>query len=132
MFSTAPREPDNNELFTLFVGLPASVRTYVCTGYTDLRKSIDGLSAIVEEKFGMNPFAKSFFLFCGISADRLKILFYDGDSFNVTVRRLEKIRLKWPRVADQMWLISRFEFINLLSGEKLRENLVIRIITAIP
>ena len=29
---------------------------YIACGHTDLRKSIDGLAAIVQESFKMNPF----------------------------------------------------------------------------
>lgn len=36
---------------------------YIVTGYTDMRKSIDGLCAIVQQNFQMNPFQKSLFLF---------------------------------------------------------------------
>ena len=39
---------------------------YLCTGYTDLRKGIDGLIAIVTGTFGLDPTeAGSIFLFCG-------------------------------------------------------------------
>ena len=37
---------------------------YLCTGYTDLRKGIDGLIAIVSGEFGLDPTAAgSVFLF---------------------------------------------------------------------
>ena len=38
---------------------------YIACGYTDMRKSIDGLAIIVQEQFQLDPFSKSFFLFCG-------------------------------------------------------------------
>ena len=39
---------------------------YLCTGYTDLRKGIDGLISIVTGTFGLDPTeAGSIFLFCG-------------------------------------------------------------------
>ena len=38
---------------------------YIACGHTDLRKSIDGLAAIVQESFKMNPFQQTLFLFSG-------------------------------------------------------------------
>ena len=38
---------------------------YIAVGYTDMRKQIDGLSAIVQQNFKFDPFSNSVFLFCG-------------------------------------------------------------------
>ena len=43
---------------------------YIACGYTDMRKSIDGLAALVKEHFNMDPFEPVFFLFGGRKADR--------------------------------------------------------------
>ena len=52
---------------------------YVVCGYTDMRKSIDGLASMVKGTLGMDPFAPSLFLFCGKRRDRLKALYWEGD-----------------------------------------------------
>ena len=50
-------------------------RSYICTGYTDLQKEIDGLVAMVNSSFGLNPTEPgSIFLFCGRKNDRMKAL----------------------------------------------------------
>jgi transposase len=46
---------------------------YLATGFTDMRKSINGLSLIVSEQFGQDPFGGSVFVFCNRSRDKLKI-----------------------------------------------------------
>ena len=38
---------------------------YLVCGYTDLRKSIDGLCAVVEEVVKRDPKSNAVFLFCG-------------------------------------------------------------------
>ena len=54
---------------------------YLVTGFTDMRKSIDGLFAIVKDTYGLDPYSNSLFLFCGRRADRLKALVHDKDGF---------------------------------------------------
>ena len=41
-----------------------AAQVYIVCGYTDLRRSIDGLAAIVKQIYGMNPYNRSLFLFC--------------------------------------------------------------------
>ena len=38
---------------------------YIVCGYTDMRKSIDGLCGIVKDKLHMDPKRKALYLFCG-------------------------------------------------------------------
>ena len=52
---------------------------YIACGRTDMRKSIDGLAAIVQQNFKLNPFSNSLLLFCGHRCDRIKALYWEGD-----------------------------------------------------
>ena len=54
---------------------------YIACGYTDMRKSIDGLAAIVQQQFRMDPFSPALVLFCGKRRDRFKALLWEGDGF---------------------------------------------------
>ncbi|HJD26592.1 IS66 family insertion sequence element accessory protein TnpB [Blautia sp. An46] len=47
---------------------------FLVTGYTDMRKSIDGLMAIVRDTYELDPYSNSLFLFCGRRCDRIKAL----------------------------------------------------------
>lgn len=40
---------------------------FIACGYTDMRKSIDGLSAIVTQQFHLNPFQPALFLFVAVA-----------------------------------------------------------------
>jgi hypothetical protein len=51
-------------------------KVYLAQGKTDLRKSIDGLAALVREEFDLDPFSPCLFVFCNRSRDKLKI--YNG------------------------------------------------------
>lgn len=68
---------------------------YIACGYTDMRKSIDGLSATIQQSFQLAPFSKNLFLFCGRRSDRIKALFWEGDGFVLLYKRLESGRFQW-------------------------------------
>ena len=54
---------------------------FIACGYTDMRKQIDGLVAVVELQFGKKLDETSVFLFCGRRADRIKALYWDGTGY---------------------------------------------------
>ena len=73
---------------------------YLCCGHTDMRKSINGLMAIVKNNFHLDPFDEALYVFCNRSRDRLKILDWDHDGFWLYFKRLEKGRFRWPQPGD--------------------------------
>ena len=70
---------------------------YIVCGKTDMRKSIDGLAAIVQGQFNLNVFDNCIFLFCGGSRNKYKALFWDGDGFMLLYKRIEGGKIQWPR-----------------------------------
>ena len=76
--------------------ISAGTTVYVITGYTDMRKGIDGLAAIVQGKLSLDPFDRSLFLFCGKNAKKLKGLLWEGDGFLLLNKRLENGRYSFP------------------------------------
>ena len=56
---------------------------YIVCGYTDMRKAIDGLAAIVQKNFGLDVFSGSLFLFCGKHCDRIKALLWETGLFGL-------------------------------------------------
>ena len=61
---------------------------YVACRYTDLRRGIDGLAAMVIQQFGQELREDSLFLFCGRRTDRIKALYYSGDGDILLYKRL--------------------------------------------
>jgi hypothetical protein len=57
--------------------LPASVRVYPCLTACDMRKSFDGLHALVREHLELDAFAGHLFVFASRRRDRIKILYWD-------------------------------------------------------
>lgn len=73
---------------------------HLACGVTDLRKSIDGLAALIQLHFGENPTGSALFVFCNRDRDKLKILEWDHNGFWLHYRRLERGRFVWPAVGD--------------------------------
>ena len=61
---------------------------------TDMRKSFDGLSALVRTAMGDNPLSGSLFVFVNRRRTQMKALYFDGDGYCVWAKRLERGRLQ--------------------------------------
>ena len=99
---------------------------YLACGHTDMRKSIDGLSAIVQEEFQLDPFSSSLFLFCGRKNDRIKALYWDGDGFLLMYKRLEDGRFRWPRKQKEVKDLTHQQLRWLLEGLEIEKPKVIK------
>jgi len=70
--------------------LPASVRVYLCLSPCDMRRSFDGLHALVRDHLQLDAFAGHLYLFANRRKDRLKILYWDRSGFAIWAKRLEE------------------------------------------
>lgn len=95
-------------------------KVYLACGCTDMRKSINGLSAMVEGSFKLNPFEKAYFVFCNRGRNRIKILTWDNDGFWLYLKRLEKGHFKWPDSSESQTMdLSHEELSQLLKAPNL-------------
>jgi transposase len=69
---------------------PATVRIFLCTQPTDMRKSFDGLIGQVHTFVGQDPLSGHLFLFLNRRRDRVKILFWERDGLVIWYKRLER------------------------------------------
>jgi transposase len=92
-------------------------KIYCITGRTDMRRSIDGLMAIIRDTYNMDPYANAVYLFCGKRHNTLKALYFDKTGFCLLYKRLDcKGRFQWPRNASEVRPLTRQEFRWLLEG----------------
>ncbi len=77
------------------------IEVYLCREFCDMRKSINGLSILVEEVLELNPFGAHLFVFCNKKRDKLKALFWERNGFVLIYKRLEKDRFPWPANFDE-------------------------------
>ena len=98
----------------------------------DFRKSINGLSIIVEQQMQLSPFDNAIFVFANKRKDKLKVLYWDNSGFCLWYKRLEKDKFKWPKKHahetielnhEQMdWLLRGFDISEIKPHESLQFN----------
>lgn len=69
--------------------LPPSVKIYVSAQPVDARKSFDGLAALVESEFGLEPLSGHLFVFLNRRGHVAQMLFWDRSGFCIVKKRLE-------------------------------------------
>jgi len=70
------------------LSLARTSRMFVATSPTDLRKSYDGLAAIVEGQFARQVRAGDVFVFVNRRATQMRMLFWDRDGYCILMKRL--------------------------------------------
>jgi transposase len=70
---------------------------YLCREPVYFRKSISGLSAIVEKELGMNPFGAALTVFVNARRDKLKAIYWHRNGFCLWYKRLEREKFAWPK-----------------------------------
>ncbi len=95
----------------------ATAQVYLYTGTVDMRKSIDGLAALVEAELSLSPTMPALFVFCNRRRDKIKLLYWERNGFILWYKRLEQQRFRWPRHSDQAALTVTGQELNwLLDG----------------
>ena len=85
----------------------------------DFRKSIDGLSLIVEGEMKLSPLSRSLFVFANRNRTRVKLLYWDKTGFALWLKRLEKEKFPWPKkFSDAVVSMTAEELKWLLSGRE--------------
>lgn len=96
------------------------VQVYLYAEPVDMRKAIDGLSALVEQEMALSPSMDALFVFCNRGRDKIKLLCWERNGFIVWYKRLEKQRFRWPKVGETLslsgqelnWLLDGFDIFN--------------------
>ena len=82
------------------INLPPSVRIFISTAPADMRRSFDGLSAMVKYVIQENPMSGHLFVFTNKRRDRVKVLFWDRTGFVIWYKRLEEGRFRFPSTPE--------------------------------
>ena len=83
-------------------------RIYLATGYTDLRRGMEGLASIIKFNFQLDPYQKDIlFLFCGRRTDRIKGLVWEGDGFLLLYKGWNLAHSTGPAQKKKHWRSHR-------------------------
>lgn len=91
-------------------------RVFVRLGFTDMRKQINGLSALTQKLRPDGPFDGSYYVFCGKTRRVIKVLYWDTNGFCLWQKRLENDRFPWPKAGDELDEMTRQGIRQLLRG----------------
>lgn len=94
----------------------SKVRIFVRPGNTDLRKAVNGLSAIVQGDMKQDPFSGSVYLFCNRSRTVLKAVYWDKTGFWLSQKKLEKAKYPWPQDEVKARELTAEQLQMLLAG----------------
>ena len=104
----------------------SGIKVYLVLGITDMRKSVNGLSILVSEHIGLDPFTGHLFVFCNRRKNILKILYWDRNGFCLWYKKLEKMLFRWPSEESEILEIGSRELGWLLDGLELSQPLAYR------
>ncbi|MDH5230257.1 MAG: IS66 family insertion sequence element accessory protein TnpB [Gammaproteobacteria bacterium] len=110
-------------------------RIYLCREFVDMRKSINGLSVLVEAVLQLDPFSSHLFVFCNKKRDKIKMLIWERNGFVLWYKRLEKQRFRWPKklesdvieldVQSINWLLDGFDLSKMKPHQSLHFTTVL-------
>jgi transposase len=98
------------------IGPPTGTRIWLVAGQTDLRRGVDGLSALVQNHLSANPFTGEVYLFRGKSGNKVKVLWASAEGMSLLYKRLNDGKFVWPQVRDGTVCLSAAQLAMLLEG----------------
>ncbi len=96
--------------------LPSDLKVWLYGQPTDMRKSFDGLSALVKQQLGEDPLSGQLFVFINRKKTQLKALYFDGSGFCLWCKRLEQGCFHTPGYAQDKNRLNTTDLILILEG----------------
>lgn len=96
-------------------------RYFLYSHPTDIRKSFDGLSGIIQNELAQNPLSGDVFIFINKRHTHIKLLTFEGDGYALYYKRLEKGTYELPGSAGaKSMAITVSQLQLMLSGVSLK------------
>jgi transposase len=100
---------------------PDRVRVFLRPGASDMRRAIQGLTLLTQEKLRQDPLSGNLFVFCNRRRDLVKLLYWDRNGFCLWMKRLERDRFPWPPSEAEALEITVEQLVWLLNGIDFRK-----------
>lgn len=98
------------------LSIPLQLRVFLCTQATDMRKTFDGLEALVRHVLQQDPLSGDLFVLLNRRHDRVKVLYWEGDGFAIWCKRLEAGTYAKPAGEGESINLSSTQLALLLGG----------------
>ncbi len=85
---------------------------YIHRNPVDMRKSITGLSMIVDKDMGLSLQGRNLFLFINKRRTHMKALYFDRTGFAIWFKRLEESKFPWPKLKEESVVMATSEEIE--------------------
>ena len=105
-----------------YSGYKPDTKIYLIPEPVDFRKSVDGLTVIIQEVLKMDPMEKACFMFCNKQHDKIKIIEWDFNGFWLAYKRLESGKFKWPKSTLPVITISKEQYDWLMNGLNINQR----------
>ena len=92
--------------------IAGNTRIFIYKNRVDMRKSFEGLGAVVEREYPDKLLTGSLFVFLNRTGDRIKTLYWDHDGLAIWYKRLEKGSFSSKNYGE----IDRRKFFMMLEG----------------
>lgn len=96
--------------------LPAGLKVFVANGPLDMRKSFNGIAAIIQSQFNRMANSGHLFVFSNRSGDKIKLFYWDRNGFVQWYKQLEDGRFRLPRHSKKLFEITVSDLTLLLEG----------------
>jgi transposase len=95
---------------------PSQLQYWLYTGATDMRKSFDGLSGMVQQQMALSSLCRAVFIFLNRRRNRIKLLHWQGDGFAIYYKRLERGTYEIPQTSSNTVTLSSRQLQYILDG----------------
>ena len=95
---------------------PPTVRIFLCTAATDMRKGFDSLAHLVQSSMALDPITGHLFVFRSRRGDRLKVLWWDRDGYVLWYKRLERGSFRFPACDGDSVEVRAADLAMILEG----------------
>ena len=94
----------------------SKVKIFIRPGFTDMRKAVNGLTGIIQEKMEQDPLSGSVYIFCNRHRKLIKAIWWDRTGFWLCQKRLEKDKFPWPSDEEDAKELTPEQVHMLLEG----------------
>ena len=98
------------------LSLPSTMRVFVATGSTDMRKSFRGLVALTIGVVRQDPMSGHLYVFFNRRKTMMKSIYWDRNGYCLIAKRLERGSFVLPHAKDGVVELEAAELALLLEG----------------